>query len=79
VEVTNNFFLIGLSSVEADRARNIQLLKEQAWFDMPVTYSDGRRAIIAIEKGKPGARAFSDAFASWGAPVARPAPIPIPS
>jgi hypothetical protein len=30
VEVTTNFFLIGLSSVEADRARNIQLLKERA-------------------------------------------------
>jgi hypothetical protein len=54
VKVTNNFFLIGLSSVDADRARNIQLLKERAWFDIPVVYNDGRRAIIAIEKGTPG-------------------------
>jgi Trypsin-like peptidase domain len=36
VKVTNNFFLIGLSSVEGDRARNIQSLKERAWFDIPV-------------------------------------------
>ena len=40
VKVTNSFFLIGLSSVDADRARNIQLLKEQAWFDIPVVYNE---------------------------------------
>jgi hypothetical protein len=66
VKVTNNFFLIGLSSVDADRARNIQLLKERAWFDIPVVYNDGRRAIIAIEKGTPGERAFARAFEAWG-------------
>ena len=66
VKVTNNFFLIGLSSVEADRIRNIQLLKERGWFDIPVVYNDGRRAIIAIEKGTPGDRAFARAFEAWG-------------
>jgi hypothetical protein len=66
VKVTNNFFLIGLSSVDADRERNIQLLKERAWFDLPVVYNDGRRAIIAIEKGTPGERAFARAFEAWG-------------
>jgi hypothetical protein len=66
VKVTNNFFLIGLSSVEADRARNIQLLKERAWFDIPLVFEDGRRAIIAIEKGTPGERAFARAFEAWG-------------
>jgi len=66
VKVTNSFFLIGLSSVDADRARNIQLLKEQAWFDIPVVYNDGRRTIIAIEKGTSGDRAFARAFEAWG-------------
>ena len=66
VKVTTNFFLIGLSSIEADMQRNIQLLKERSWFDIPVVYGDGKRAIIAIEKGTPGERAFNDAFASWG-------------
>jgi hypothetical protein len=47
-----------MSSVDADRARNIQLLKEGAWFDIPVVYSDGRRTIIALEKGTPGDRAL---------------------
>jgi hypothetical protein len=66
VKVTDGFFLVGLSNVDADRARNIQLLKERSWFDVPLVYSNQRRAIIAIEKGAPGERAFNDAFAQWG-------------
>jgi hypothetical protein len=66
VKVTDGFFLVGLSNVDADRARNIQLLKERSWFDVPLVYVNQRRAIIAIEKGPPGERAFTDAFAAWG-------------
>jgi hypothetical protein len=66
VKVTTNFFLIGLQSGDTDRTRNIQLLKERGWFDIPVVYNDGRRAIIAIEKGTPGDRAFARAFEAWG-------------
>jgi hypothetical protein len=66
VKVTDGFFLVGLSNVDADRARNLQLLKERSWFDVPLVYVNQRRAIIAIEKGGPGERAFNDAFAAWG-------------
>ncbi|NEW86610.1 hypothetical protein DU475_04945 [Rhodopseudomonas sp. WA056] len=66
VKVTDGFFLVGLSNVEADRSRNLQLLKERSWFDVPIVYGNGRRAIIAIEKGGPGERAFNDAFKAWG-------------
>jgi hypothetical protein len=66
VKVTDGFFLVGLSNVDADRQRNVQLLKERSWFDVPLVYSNQRRAIIAIEKGAPGERAFNDAFAVWG-------------
>ncbi|MBR0775713.1 hypothetical protein JQ625_12805 [Bradyrhizobium diazoefficiens] len=66
VKVTDGFFLVGLSNVDADRSRNVQLLKERSWFDVPLVYANQRRAIIAIEKGAPGERAFNDAFAQWG-------------
>jgi len=66
VKVTNGFFLIGLSAVDADQQRNIQLLKEREWFDIPIVYTNGGRAILAMEKGTPGDRAFADAFAAWG-------------
>src|SRR5579863_5810087 len=65
VKVTNGFFLIGLSAVDADVQRNIQLLKERPWFDIPIVYNNGGRAILAMEKGPPGDRAFADAFAAW--------------
>jgi hypothetical protein len=65
VKVTTGFFLIGLSSTEADRERNVQLLKDRAWFDIPVVYGNNRRAILALEKGTPGERAFEEAFKAW--------------
>jgi hypothetical protein len=65
VKVTNGFFLVGLSAVDTDVQRNVQLLKERAWFDIPIVYTGGGRAILAMEKGPPGDRAFADAFAAW--------------
>ena len=66
VKVTSGFFLLGLSAVETEAQRNLELLKERAWFDIPVVYNNGRRAIIAVEKGNPGERAFAEAFKAWG-------------
>ena len=65
VKVMTGFFLIGLSATEADLQRNIQLLKERAWFDIPVVYGNNRRAILALEKGTPGEKAFAEAFQTW--------------
>jgi hypothetical protein len=66
VKVTTGYFLIGLSAVELDKQRNIQMLKERDWFDIPIVYTSGKRAILAIEKGTPGTRAFEEAFRAWG-------------
>jgi hypothetical protein len=66
VKVTDGFFLVGLSNVEADKSRNLQLLKERSWFDIPLVYANQRRSIVAIEKGAPGERAFNEAFTAWG-------------
>ncbi|HXX04660.1 MAG TPA: hypothetical protein VEJ37_10025 [Xanthobacteraceae bacterium] len=65
VKVTNGFFLIGLSATDTDVQRNIELLKERPWFDIPIVYTNGGRAILAMEKGPPGDRAFAEAFAAW--------------
>ena len=65
VPVTPGYFLIGLSSLESDMQRNVQLLKERSWFDIPIIYNNNRRAILAMEKGTPGEQAFNQAFATW--------------
>ena len=66
VKVTNGFFLLGLNASEVDMPRNIALLKERPWFDIPLVYNNSKRAILAVEKGTPGERAFEDAFKAWG-------------
>jgi hypothetical protein len=66
VKVTPTFFLVGLQSGEGEAQHNIQLLKERPWFDIPIVYANGRRAILAVEKGTPGERAFAEAFKTWG-------------
>lgn len=66
VKVTSGYFLIGLSAVDVDRQRNVALLKDRDWFDIPIVYASGKRAILAVEKGTPGQRAFEEAFRAWG-------------
>ena len=58
-------FIIELSTAGSDEQRNVQMLKESPWFDIPIAYINGNRAILAIEKGLPGYRAFAEAFAVW--------------
>jgi hypothetical protein len=65
VKATNGAFMIELSASDADVQRNVQLLKDGQWFDIPIVYINGSRAILAVEKGPPGDRAFSEAFAAW--------------
>jgi hypothetical protein len=65
VKVTPGFYLIGLSNLDADKERNLQLLMERGWFDIPVVYNNNRRAILVMEKGTPGERVFADAFRAW--------------
>jgi hypothetical protein len=66
VKVTNGYFLIGLSAVDVDKQRNIKLMKDEDWLDIPIVYTSGKRAILAVEKGTPGNRVFEEAFRAWG-------------
>jgi hypothetical protein len=66
VKVTNGYFLIGLSAVDVDMQRNIEMLKTRDWFDIPLVYTTGKRAILAVEKGDAGNRVFEEAFRTWG-------------
>ena len=65
VKITPSFYLIGLSNIDADKERNLQLLKERDWIDIPIVYNNNRRAILAMEKGALGERVFADAFEVW--------------
>jgi hypothetical protein len=71
VKVTSGFFLVGLSAIEHEMQHNIRLLKERSWLDVPLVYNNGHRAILALEKGTPGDRAFEEAFAAWSRSMTR--------
>ncbi|MDP2802694.1 MAG: hypothetical protein Q8O26_12505 [Phreatobacter sp.] len=66
VRVTNGFFFIGLSGFDMDRNTNIQALKTRPFFDIPMRYDSGRRAILTVEKGAAGDKAFEEAMQAWG-------------
>lgn len=66
VKVAEGFFLVGLSAVDTDRERNLKLLLERAWFDIPTVYANQKRAIVAIEKGESGQNVFATVFKAWG-------------
>jgi hypothetical protein len=65
VKVSDELFRIDLSSTDANRKRNLQLLKYRSWFDIPVIYNNNQRSIITMEKGTLGDRLFNAAFAAW--------------
>jgi hypothetical protein len=65
IKLMNGFFIIELPADDTDAQHNEQLLRERSWFDIPIVYTNGSRAILAIDKGPLGHRAFAEAFAAW--------------
>jgi hypothetical protein len=46
--------------------RNEQLLKDRPWFYIRIVYTNGGRAILAMEQGPPGDRALAEAVCPLG-------------
>ena len=76
VPVTNELFWIALSNAEEDVTRNVQLLREGSWFDIPILFSDQTRALITFEKGIPGDKVFETVMATGRLRDARRSPAP---
>jgi hypothetical protein len=63
--ITDGYFLIALSSSQAERNTNLELLLRQSWLDIPIVYKSGRRALVTLEKGVPGDKVFQEAIQAW--------------
>jgi hypothetical protein len=74
VKVTKNLFWIGLEATAADRAQNLQAIRQRGWVDIPILYDNGRRGVLTIEKGPSGDQAFNTAFSAWDTTPAATAP-----
>ncbi len=70
-KITDDFYMIALNDFPEAVTTNLDLLRTRNWIDIPLTYRNGRRALLTLEKGPAGSDAFDKALASWG--TARPA------
>jgi len=66
VPIMPNYFLIGLSSNELMSTRNMELLRDRNWIDIPMALGSGRIAKLTFEKGPSGDRAIAQAMQAWG-------------
>jgi hypothetical protein len=67
VKVSPGFFWIALSSLPNEQERNLALLRERGWIDIPMLYENGKRGILTLEKGSAGAAAVEQAISAWQA------------
>lgn len=65
VRIADGYFLVALSDAPEDLERNLLLLRNYAWIDIPIVYGSGRRALVTMEKGVPGERIFREALDAW--------------
>ncbi len=60
-----NLFVAALSNVPVEVTRNVDLILNRAWIDVPVRFASGKRGIITFEKGVSGGQTLADAFGRW--------------
>lgn len=59
-KIGDNFFIIWLNDARTAQDTNLSLMRRLQWIDIPISYRNGRRALVSLEKGVPGEKAFKD-------------------
>jgi hypothetical protein len=72
-KITEDFHMIALNDFPEAVAANTELLRSRSWIDIPLTYRNGRRALLTLDKGPAGTEAFTKAMQAWSL-VAKPNP-----
>jgi hypothetical protein len=65
-KITDDFHMIALNDFPDARNTNLELLRTRNWIDIPLAYRNGRRALLTLQKGPEGERAFNEAIREWG-------------
>ncbi len=66
-KITDDFHMIALNDFPDAMKTNLELLKSRNWIDIPVSYRNGRRALLTLQKGPEGIAAFDAALRDWAA------------
>jgi hypothetical protein len=64
-KIIDDSFMIAFNDFPEVVTRNISLLRDREWIDIPVTYRNGRRALITLDKGSVGKKIFDDVIKEW--------------
>ncbi|HEV7318637.1 MAG TPA: hypothetical protein VGO04_08510 [Ensifer sp.] len=64
-KITDDFHMIALNDATDAIGNNTELLRSRSWIDIPLTYRNGRRALLTLEKGQSGTDAFNQAMRAW--------------
>jgi len=59
-KIGDNFFIVWLNDARTAQDTNLSLMRRLQWIDIPISYRNGRRGLISLEKGVPGEKAFND-------------------
>lgn len=63
--ILRNYFLVGLTRGDLAVGRNVDLIRNRGWIDVPMLLTDQRIAKITFEKGSAGERIINEAFDAW--------------
>ncbi|MBB6261255.1 hypothetical protein FHS77_001806 [Paenochrobactrum gallinarii] len=63
-KIADNFFIVALNDARTAVDTNMSLMRRLQWVDIPITYRNGRRALLSLEKGVPGEKVFNDVLKS---------------
>lgn len=66
-QVTEDTYLVALNDFQDVIKQNLELLSTRSWIDMPITYRNGRRALLTLDKGAAGTAVFDAVLKEWGA------------
>jgi hypothetical protein len=65
-KVVDGLYWIALAGGQREMNTNVATMRSSNWFDLPLLYKSGQRAILTFEKGADGREAFDKALAAWG-------------
>ena len=66
-KITDDFHMIALNDFPDALKTNLELMRTRDWIDIPVSYRNGRRALLTMQKGPEGKAAFDTALREWSA------------
>ena len=71
-KITDDFHMIALNDFPDAQRTNLELLRTRNWIDIPLAYRNGRRALLTLQKGPDGVKAFDEAIREWSQAAAAP-------